>query len=54
VDPVEAALAEALHRASRAEDWATVKALVEELRARRAALAGVVSLEAERTKRGGR
>jgi hypothetical protein len=51
IDPVEQALSEALLRASRAEAWDTVQILTEELRARRTARAGVVSLEAERLKR---
>ena len=55
-DEVEKALAEALLRASRAEAWDAVRALTDELRARRAARAGVVDLEAERARRdrGGR
>jgi integrase len=50
-DPVEEALAEALLRASRAEAWDAVKALTDELRARRAARAGAIDLEAERARR---
>jgi len=55
-DAVERAIADALLRASRAEAWDTVRALTDELRARRAARAGVVDLEAERSRRerGGR
>lgn len=54
VDVVEQALAEALHRASRDGAHDVVKALVDELRARRAARAGVVDLDAERAKRDGK
>jgi len=54
VDVVEQALSESLLRASRDGAHDTVKALVDELRARRAARTGVVSLEVERAKRGGK
>jgi hypothetical protein len=54
MDPVQAALAEALRRAALAGEWGTVQALTSELRARREAHAGVVSLDAERAKRGER
>lgn len=55
-DPIEAALGEALLRASRDGAWDAAQAIVDELRARRAARSGVVDLEAERSKRerGGR
>jgi hypothetical protein len=39
VDPVEAALADALHRAARAEQWDVVQLVTDELRARRDARA---------------
>ena len=52
VDPIEAALAEALLRASRDGAWDAAQALVDELRARRSARAGVVDLGDERAKRG--
>jgi len=52
VDVVEAALAEALTRAAAAGAFDTVAALTAELRARREARAGTVSLEAERARRG--
>ncbi len=52
-DPVEAALAEALTKASIAGEWATVEALSRELAARREARAGVVDLSAERKRRNG-
>lgn len=56
VDPIEQALAEALLRASRDHAWDAAQALVDELRARRAARGSVVDLGAERSKRerGGR
>ena len=50
-DPVEAALADALMKASAAGAWGTVEVLSRELTARREALAGVVELAAERRKR---
>jgi hypothetical protein len=50
-DPVEVALGEALLRASRDGAWDAAQAIVDELRARRAARAGVVDLEAARAKR---
>ncbi len=50
-DVVEQALAEALLRASRDGAHDVVKVLVDELRARRAARAGVVDLDAARAKR---
>jgi hypothetical protein len=55
IDPVEAALATALERASAAADWQTVRALAAELEARRKARSapGIVDLEAERVKRRG-
>ena len=52
VDPVDEALADALQRAARAEAWSTVEVLTNELRARREARAQVVSLDAERRRRG--
>jgi integrase len=52
-DPVEAALAEALRRASDASQWSAVEVLSRELTARREARSGVVDLEAERKRRGG-
>jgi hypothetical protein len=51
-DPVEAALAQALTRASMAGQWTTVEVLSRELTARREARAAVVDLGAARTKRG--
>lgn len=51
-DPVEAALAEALRGATAAGQWTVVAQLAGELEARRKARAGVVSLDAERVKRG--
>jgi len=51
-DPVEAALAEALRRASEAGQWEVVAALARELQARREARAGVVDLETARKRRG--
>jgi hypothetical protein len=53
-NPVEAALAEALTRASAAGQWTTVELLARELEARRKARGAVVDLEAERAKRGRR
>ena len=53
-DPVEAALAEALAGATVAGRWDVVKALADELTARRNARAGVVDLEAVRRERGAR
>jgi hypothetical protein len=47
-DPIEAALAEALHRAARAEAWDAVQALTAELRARREARLNVVVLDTRR------
>lgn len=52
-DPVEEALAEGLRRAAAAGAWEAVQALTAELRARREARVGVVSLEAERARRVG-
>lgn len=51
MDVVEAALADAIQRASVDREW-TTEALVRELQARRQARAGVVDLEAERARRG--
>ena len=51
-DAVEAALAEALRRASEAGQWDVVATLARELQARREARAGVVDLEAARKRRG--
>jgi hypothetical protein len=56
-EPVEAALGEALARASAAGEWSVVTTLARELEARRmarsgAAAAGVVDLDAERVRRG--
>ena len=51
VDPGEAALADALTKASAAGQWTVVAALAGELEARRKARAGVVELDAERRKR---
>jgi hypothetical protein len=45
---VEAALAEALRRASEAGQWDVVATLARELQARREARAGVVALEVAR------
>jgi hypothetical protein len=53
-DPVDVALGDAIHRAARAEAWSTVEVLTAELRARREARTRVVSLEAERSRRGRR
>jgi hypothetical protein len=53
-DVVEAALAEALTKASAAGQWTTVEVLSRELTARREARAGVVELDAKRGKRRGR
>ena len=50
-DPIEAALADALRRAAIAGAWDSAAALTAELRARREARAGVVSLDAARRKR---
>lgn len=52
VDPVEAALADALTRAAQAGQWATVETLSRELQARREARAAVVDLGSERKRRG--
>lgn len=52
LDPVEAALAEGLARATAAGQWAVVEQFASELRARREAAAGVVQLDAERKRRG--
>ena len=52
LDPIETALAEALTRATEAREWATVRALAEELKARREARMGVVDLGVERVRRG--
>jgi hypothetical protein len=46
------ALADALTKTAAAGDFDAVRALVNELEARRRARAGVVELEAERAKRG--
>jgi hypothetical protein len=54
VDVVEQALADALTRAAAAGEFDTVAALTAELRARREARSGVVSLDAERAKRDGK
>ena len=51
---VEADLADAITRASAADEWQVVAALTHELTARREARAGVVSLATERKRRGGR
>jgi hypothetical protein len=51
-DPVEAALADALTKASAAGQWTVVETLSRELTARREARAGVVTLDVERAKRG--
>ena len=51
IDPIEAALGEALKHAASAAQWGTVAALAAELRARREARAGVLSLDAARRKR---
>jgi translation initiation factor 2B subunit (eIF-2B alpha/beta/delta family) len=51
-DPVEVALADALTRAAVSNQWDAVAALTSELRARREAQAQVVSLDAERARRG--
>jgi hypothetical protein len=51
-DAVEVALAEAIHRAAKAEQWSTVEVLTNELRARRDSRAGAIDLAAERVKRG--
>jgi hypothetical protein len=53
-DVVEKALADALRPAAEAGAFDAVAALTAELRARREARAGAVSLEAERAKRGGK
>jgi len=50
-EPVEAALAAALERASMAGEWATVALLARELQARREARAGVVMLDSARKRR---
>jgi hypothetical protein len=47
-DPVEVALADALTRASAAEQWNVVSTLTRELQARREARAGVVNLNSAR------
>lgn len=52
VDAVEAALAEALTRASEAGAWDVVGKLAGELEARRRARSGVVALDVERARRG--
>jgi hypothetical protein len=54
VDVVEAALADALRRAAEAGAFDAVAALTAELKARREARDGVVSLGAERARRGGK
>ena len=51
-DPVEAALVDALTRASAAGQWGVVSELAKQLDARRLARAGAVDLRAERAKRG--
>jgi hypothetical protein len=51
VDPIEAALGDALTKASAAGQWTVVATLAAELEARRKARAGVVELDAERRKR---
>jgi hypothetical protein len=53
-DPVGAALADAIVKASAAGAWDAVQALTAELRARREARAAVPSLDAERARRGGK
>jgi hypothetical protein len=53
-DAVEAALAESLQRAAAAGVWDAVQALAAELKARREARVGVVSLEEQRSRRGER
>lgn len=53
-DPVETALADALTRAATAGAWDAVSQLTTELKARREARAQVVSLDAERLRRGKR
>ena len=53
-DPVELALATALEQAAQAQQWQTVEVLSRELTARREARAAVVSLDAERARRGAR
>jgi hypothetical protein len=53
-DPVEAALADAVRKATDADAWDVVKAIVGELEARRKARAGVVDLDAVRRERGAR
>jgi hypothetical protein len=52
VDPVEAALADALTRAAAAQQWTTIEVLSRELQARREARAGVVVLDSARKRRG--
>jgi hypothetical protein len=51
-DPIDAALADALTKATAAGEWSAVELLTRELTARREARARVDSLEAERAKRG--
>jgi hypothetical protein len=53
-DAVENALADALEAATAAGQWTLVAQLAPELEARRTARAGVVELDAERKRRGGR
>lgn len=53
-DPVEGALTDALSKAAAAGAWEAVQALTVELRARREARSGVVSLDAVRAKRSGK
>lgn len=53
IDPVEAALSDALSRAAAAGAWSAVEALARELGARREAHAGVVRLHEERARRRG-
>jgi hypothetical protein len=53
VDPVEAALADALTRAAQAGEWGVVETLSRELTARREARANVVQLDAARKRRDG-
>lgn len=53
-DPVEEALVEAVTKATIAGQWDVVKAIVDELAARRRERAGVVDLDAVRRERGAR
>jgi hypothetical protein len=54
VDPVEAGLIAIMARASEAGEWAVVSELARQLDERRKVRGGVVSLDAERAKRGGK